>query len=280
MPEGDTVHRSAAALRSALRGRRVTAFDSSVAQVRARAPGRLVGRTVAEVTARGKHLLVWFAPGDLALRTHLGMRGSWHLYRPGERRRRPARLARVVIEVPDWTAVCLSAPAAQLLGRGEVERHVGPAALGPDAAAPGTDLDEARRRLDARAGWPVAEALLDQRVLAGVGNVYKCEVLFACGVDPWSPVARVDAATRDALLATAERLLKANTVAASPARVTTATARPRVPASQRLHVYGRAGRPCPRCRAPVRVARQGARARLTYWCPGCQGPGRPPSGPR
>lgn len=272
MPEGDTVHRSAAALRLALRDRRVTAFDTTVPQVRSRAPGRLVGGTVADVEARGKHLLHWFAPGDLALRTHMRMSGSWHLYRRGERWRKPSRLPRVVIEVPGWTAVCLSAPVVELLGRAEVERHAGLAALGPDAVAPGTDLAEARRRLDARAEWPVAEALLDQRVLAGVGNVYKSEVLFVCAVDPWTPVDSVDPATRDSLLATAERLLKANAGTVSPARVATG-ARPRGRSSGRLHVYGRAGRPCPRCRSRVRVARQGDPPRLTYWCARCQGPG-------
>jgi endonuclease VIII len=270
MPEGDTIFRAAHTLAQAIEGATVTGFASRVGQVRARLPNRLVGQRVAKVEARGKHLLIWFTPSDLALHTHMRMNGSWHLYRAGERWRKDAHLARAVIETDGWQAVCFSAPVCQLLTRREVDQHPSIAALGPDALAQQTDLVEARRRLDARGEWTVAEALLDQRVLAGVGNVYKCEVLFIHGVDPWTPVAAVPPETRDALLATAERLLKANVAPGGPpGRTTTAPH----DGAGRLYVYGRARRPCPRCATPISRERQGEQARPTYWCRRCQGPG-------
>lgn len=270
MPEGDTIFRAAATLAQALEGATVTAFASRVGQVRARLPQRLVGQRIAAVEPRGKHLLIWFAPSDLALHTHMRMNGSWHLYRTGERWRKEEHLARAVIEVEGWQAVCFSAPVCELLSRTEVDRHPSIAALGPDALHAGTDLTEARRRLDARADWTIAEALLDQRVLAGVGNVYKCEVLFIHRVDPWTLVADVPARTREELLATSERLLKLNVAPGSaPSRTTT---RPQDGVG-RLYVYGRARRPCPRCATPISRARQGEQARPTYWCSRCQGPG-------
>lgn len=266
MPEGDTIHRSARTLGRALTGRTVGAVQEG----RRRIAGvtRLVGQTVEAVDARGKHLLIRFAPSGLTLHTHMMMSGAWHLYRPGQRWRKPPGLATVVLEVPAWVAVCFSAPVCELLDAAAVAAHPGLAGLGPDAVGAGTDLAEARRRLDERARWTVADALLDQRVLAGVGNVYKCEVLFLHGVHPWMPVQALPSVTRDELLATAERLLKANTDSPSGRRTTTAPG-----TGGRLHVYGRARRPCPRCATPVRVARQGSQARLTYWCPNCQPPG-------
>ena len=198
------------------------------------------------------------------------MTGSWHLYRSGERWRKPAHLARAVIDVEGWTAVCFSAPVVALLTRAEIEQHPSLASLGPDALDDTTDLAEARRRLDERADWTIAEALLDQRVLAGVGNVYKCEVLFIHRVDPWTPVGQVPPETRDALLATATELLKRNVVPGTSARITTTGDQsPTGP----TYVYGRARRACARCATPIRRARQGEQARSTYWCPRCQGPG-------
>lgn len=274
MPEGDTIHRTAARLRAALVGGRVERAESRARRVADLGTGRLVGQTVEAVESRGKHLLVWFAPSGLALHTHLGMHGTWHVYRPGQPLRKPAERAAIVLGVADRAAVCFAAPVCELLTSAQVAAHPRLAALGPDAlAAPqagGADLAEARRRLDARADWTAGEALLDQRVLAGVGNVFKCEVLFACGVDPWARVADLDEAARDGLLATSERMLRAN-VAPGVVRRTTS-------AGPRLSVYGRARQPCPRCHTPVRVARQGDQARITYWCPRCQGPGPRASG--
>lgn len=271
MPEGDTIYRSARTLQAVLAGRVLTGFASDVPQIRARCPQRLVGQRVAGVESRGKHLLVWFAPSDLALHTHMMLRGSWHTYRPGERWRKPAHQARAVLEVADAVAVCFAAPVCALLARTEVDRHPALAGLGPDALDPAPDLAEARRRLDAGPRRAVGEALLDQRVLAGPGNVFRCEVLFLHGVDPWTPVAQVPPATRDALLAECVRLLARNAAPGAGRRLTTGA--PHAAGSGRLHVYGKARRPCPRCATPIRVARLGAQARSVYWCPRCQGPG-------
>ena len=279
MPEGDTIHRTAERLHAALAGQSVVRAESRASQVRALEPGRLVGQTVRRVEARGKHLLAWFAPSGLALHTHLGMHGSWHVYAPGQRWRKPAQRAVMRLDAGERVAVCFHPRTCELLTAAQVAGHAGLSALGPDALAAieagGADLAEARRRLDDRPKWAIAEALLDQAVLAGVGNVYKCEVLFVCGVDPWARVGDLDAATRDALLAAAERLLRAN--AGPQRRRRTTTGSPAPSPSQRLHVYGRPRRPCPRCATPVRVARQGEQARVTYWCPRCQGPGADPA---
>lgn len=264
MPEGDTIHRSARTLGRALTGGTVEAVQEG--RRRIAGAGDLVGQTVEAVDARGKHLLMRFAPSGLTLHTHMMMSGSWHLYRPGQPWRKPPGRVTVVLEVSDWVAVCFSAPVCELLDASAVAGHPGLARLGPDAVQAGTDLAEARRRLDERAGWTAAEALLDQQVLAGVGNIFGCEVLFLHGVNPWTRVHALPAATRDGLLATAERLLKAN--ADSPGRRTTTEPG----TGGRLHVYGRARRPCMRCATPVRVARHGPRSRLTYWCPVCQPP--------
>ena len=279
MPEGDTIHCTAERLHAALAGQSVVRAESRASQVRALEPGRLVGQTVRRVEARGKHLLAWFAPSGLALHTHLGMHGSWHVYAPDQPWRKPAQRAVMRLDAGERVAVCFHPRTCELLTAAQVAGHAGLSALGPDALAAveagGADLAEARRRLDARRGWAIAEALLDQAVLAGVGNVYKCEVLFVCGVDPWARVGDLDAATRDALLAAAERLLRAN--AGPQRRRRTTTGSPAPSPSQRLHVYGRPRRPCPRCATPVRVARQGEQARVTYWCPRCQGPGAEPA---
>lgn len=267
MPEGDTIFRTARTLRAVLQDEEITAAESSVPGVRALGPGRLVGQTVAAVESRGKHLLVWFAPSDLALHTHMMMSGSWHTYRPGEPWRKPRRLARIVLGTRESVVVCFSAPVCELLSRGQVERHARLAALGPDALDPDFDLAEARRRLDAAPDEEIGVALLDQRILAGVGNVYRCEILFLHRVSPWTPVGELDGEQRDALLAEAVTLLRANVAPERRRRTTTAD-----PGRQgRLHVYAKARRPCPRCSTPIGVARQGPLARLTYWCRGCQG---------
>lgn len=269
MPEGDTIHRSARTLGRALTGAVVSAVWGSAPALQAAGAQRLAGQTVEAVQARGKHLLLRFAPSGLSVHTHLMMSGSWHLYRPGQAWQKPARRASVVVEVPDWIAVCFSAPVCELLTGDQLAAHPILASLGPDAVGAATDLAHARRRLDARSAWTVGEALLDQRVLAGVGNVYKCEVLFVHGVDPWARVGDLPGATRDALLATAEQLLKRNAGPDSGPRTTTGMAHAPGPGG-RLFVYGRGRRPCRRCGTPIRVARQGAQARLTYWCPRCQ----------
>lgn len=222
-----------------------------------------MGATIEAVEARGKNLLVRFDNG-LEIRTHLGMNGSWHRYPSGARWRRPAARARLALEVPGSIAVCFDAPVVELFEQRAEHRHPALARLGPDLLAPDFETAEALRRMrdPARAALPIAEVLLDQRALAGIGNVYKSEVCFACRIHPLTPIAAVDAATRRELAETATRLLRAN-LGGGPR--TTAAGPPGTVA-----VYGRARRPCRRCGTPVSVARTGEQARSTYWCPVCQ----------
>ena len=254
MPEGDTLFRTALGLRPHLVGRTVTA-------ARARQPGpkahRLVGATVTSVEAAGKNLLITFDNG-LELRTHLRMKGSWHRYRPGERWRRPEARARLVLEVPGAVAVCFDAPVVELFEARATKLHPALSRLGPDLLSADVDEGQAVRNLrdPARASWTIAEALLDQRALAGIGNIWKNETLWTEHVNPWARVRELDDEALGRLVATARRLLQASV----------ATARPPV-----MNVYGRTGRPCRRCGTMIRAQRQGRDLpRTTYWCERCQ----------
>jgi endonuclease-8 len=269
VPEGDTLYRTAAGLRPYLVGRTVTAARTggpgAVPQI-----GRIVGREITAVEALGKNLLIRFDNG-LEIRTHLRMNGSWHRYRPGERWRRPPGRARLVIEVPGAVAVCFDAPVVELLEQRAEALHPSLGKLGPDLLSPDFDPDDALRRLRApeRSSVEIAAALIDQRALAGIGNVYKSEVLWLEQVSPFAPVAEVDKETLARLVATARRLLVVNaTSSRGPERTTTAGDRG---AQGPLYVYGRTGRPCRRCRTAIASGRQGSDPpRTTYWCPSCQ----------
>jgi endonuclease-8 len=270
VPEGDTLHRTAAGLRPYLVGRDVLAARAQgpgpVPQV-----GRIVGRRIDAVEAQGKNLLIRF-DGGLELRTHLRMNGSWHRYRPGERWRRPPARARLVLEVDGTVAVCFDAPVVELFETRTESLHPALARLGPDLLDPGFDADEARRRLrhSDRAELEIGVALLDQRALAGIGNVYRNEVLWLERVDPFATVAALDDPTIDRLVGSARRLMRANIDRTrGPERVTTAGDRG---APGALYVYRRTGRPCRRCGTAIRSAPQGRDLpRTTYWCPSCQG---------
>ncbi len=278
VPEGDTLFRTATVLRDVLLGRVVRAARGRPGGA---ALGKVVGMRIDRVDAQGKHLLIGF-DGGLTLHTHLRMNGSWHRYRPGERwRRRPAR-AVCVIEVPDGVAVCFDAPVVELLDSRALAIHPALATLGPDLLASAPDLDGALVRLGsaARRDMPVGEALLDQRALAGLGNVYRSELCFMERVDPFLPVGRVDPAVLERLVATGARLLRANS--SGPHRTTTPDAlgaQPGVDApgsairradGDRLWVYGRTGRPCRRCGTLIRSLVTGAMPRRVWWCPACQ----------
>ncbi|MDP9036378.1 MAG: hypothetical protein M3O50_16375, partial [Myxococcota bacterium] len=227
----------------------------------------LVGRRIDEVTARGKYLLIRVDDGR-ALLTHMRMVGSWHLYRDGEGWWRPEHTARVVLAVGPsngddaLVAVCFAAPLVRLIAKGRAPhalRH-----LGPDVLTDEFDTDAAVDRLQASNGErTIAEALLDQTTLAGVGNIYKSEVLFAEAVDPFTRVATLDSAKLAAVVTRARSLMRKNLSASHTMRTTTTGE-----GSGRFAVYRRAGRPCPRCGHPIARAVQATRA--TYYCPGCQ----------
>lgn len=275
MPEGDTIYRAARTLHQALAGKTITRFETvltTLSEVHFSAPVR--GRKIEAVEARGKWCLMRFS-GDLVLLSHMRMHGSWHLYRPGERWRQPRHAMRALIETDDYVAVAFNVPVAEFHNSRSLARHRALKSLGPDLLATDFDQAEAVRQLRASAAPDIASALLDQRVMAGVGNVFKSEILFLRGVSPFAPLTSLTGAELERIAATARELLAAN--AREPKRVqdpfysasrrTAAMMNPRA----RLWVYGRGGKPCRKCGAAIRFARQSADARTTYWCPVCQG---------
>lgn len=257
MPEGDVVWQTARRLHAALAGRPLTHSDF---RVPAAATADLRGRTVREAVARGKHLLIRIEPGS-TVHTHLKMDGEWRIRRPTGPVPSDHRI-RLVLGNGDWLALGYSLGVVELLRTADEHQVVGH--LGPDLLGPDWDPAEAVRRLTAEPAVEIGSALLDQRVLAGIGNVYKCEVLFLRGLHPWSPVGSVTDPA--ALVTLAHRLLVANRE--RHGHITTGDRRP-----GRTHwVYGRAGRPCRRCGTRIERAEQGPEPaeRITFWCPRCQ----------
>ena len=255
MPEGDSIFRAARTLDRALAGRTVTRFQSVFPRLTRIDHDRpLRGQTLERVTARGKHLLMWFS-GRTVLHTHMRMKGSWHLYRPGERWLSPRDAMRIVIETDDWQAVAFNVPTAEFVDARAAER-TRLAELGPDLLSDEFDADEAVRRLQAHADLEIADALLDQQALAGIGNIYKSEALYACRLSPFIRVADVPRRQLEKVVAAARRLLRAH--ASDGARPG-----PRA-------VYGRGGQPCRLCGTAIKRGAQGPNARSTYWCPRCQ----------
>jgi endonuclease-8 len=260
MPEGDTIHRSAAALRTALVGKPVVRFDAP----RLYGPKPQLGRVIELVESHGKHLEIIWDDG-LVLHTHMRMTGSWHLYRTGERWRKPDSQMRVAIEVADWVAVCFNAPDVETYREFDMHRHPGFGRLGPDlCTAPVKELEECARRIYdyPEPATPISEVLLDQHVACGVGNVYRSEILWACELSPFAEVQALHPADCVQVIHSAARMLRANL--SSSTRVT----QPDIPGG--LAVYGRNGQRCARCGDTVLVKRVGEHARLVYWCPGCQ----------
>jgi endonuclease-8 len=278
MPEGDTLYRTATTLRKALVGQVVTEFETTVTAVAVVAEEHPVaGRRVSAVDPRGKHLLITLIPPEqepsppagppvLVLHTHLRMTGSWHLYRPAERWQKPPSYARVVLHTASFVAPCFSAPVVELLTQNQAERHADLRGLGPDAITEEFDLEAALARLQQHGDTPIGVALLNQRVFAGVGNVYKSEVLFLGRVSPFTPVAEVPVEKLRSLLADSHRLLRLNR--ARGVRRTHNSLRD----DARLWAYGRTGEPCRVCGHPIRMRRQGMDARSTYFCEVCQAP--------
>ena len=257
MPEGDSLFKYAARLRPVLVGQ-------VIAAARAHGPGkvpkveRIVGTTCTGVRAVGKNLVITFDNG-LALRGHLRMYGSWHVYAPGERWRKPEREARLVLEVPGATVVNFSAPVIELLPEEALQHHRPVAGLGPDLLAGDFDVEAvmAAFRDPALAGLTIGDALMEQRLMAGVGNIWKHETLFRCGVNPWRTVGELDGEMLRNLVTTARELLR---------RAAGIDGRGR----PRYYVYKRTGLACMRCGTRIRTARQGRDHRYTSWCPKCQ----------
>jgi endonuclease-8 len=256
MPEGDTIHYAARRIRPLVEGR-VPEIAHPHPRLRGeRWPQKLAGRAVCTVDAHGKHLFVHFE-GDLAIHSHLRMTGSWGTYRPGQRWRRAPSRAWLVLRTSEGEVVQFDGPVLELLteSRTRFDRRL--AMLGPDILAPALDEPEILRRLRADdQSRAIGDALLDQRTIAGIGNLWKCESCFAAAIDPWRTTGEVS-----------DNEVLAIVRAARPGMQQSA-----LDGMQDVHrvVYGRAGRPCPRCGSPIRSRGQGDDNRLTYWCPECQ----------
>jgi endonuclease VIII len=260
VPEGDTVWRTAQRLERALKGRVLTATDF---RVPAFATWDLAGASVLETVSRGKHLLTRVEGSQQwTLHTHLKMEGGWRVFAPGQRWSRPAHTARVVLTTTDAVAVGFSLGVVEIVPRDREAELVGH--LGPDLLGPDWDAAQGLLRLRAHPGRTVKEALLDQTLLAGVGNMYANELCFICGVAPETPVERVPDLAR--MVERAHQLLVQNSHRA--VQSTTGD----LSRGRQFWVYGRAGRECRRCRTPIRQTRLGdeGQERTTFWCPSCQ----------
>lgn len=261
MPEGDTILRTARTLQRAIGGQTIARFDSTLPQLKRFAPD-LVGQKITEVVAVGKNLLIKFEDGRV-LRSHMMMSGSWHIYRPGERWQKSPGAARAVIEAGEWVAVCFAAPVVELVN--SLEAHAPIADLGPDILAENFDLPEAKRRLQQAAGRELGDSILDQTLVAGIGNVYKSEVLFICRTDPRLDTGDLSDEKLTEILEEARKQMRLN--------LTTVARRTRgleLGEGSRYWVYRRSGLPCFKCGATIKMVRQSELVRSTYFCPACQ----------
>ena len=259
VPEGDTVWLAAQRMNTALAGATLRRGEFRLPQLAAL---DLTGSTVREVVPRGKHMLIRLAD-ERTLRTHFRMDGSWHIYRPGTKwRGGPAYDIRIVLATDEWECVGYRLHDVEIVPTADEDRLVGH--LGPDVLGPDWDLEEALRRLRERPDEQIGVAILDQRNLAGIGNLYKVESLFLVGVHPWARVA--DVPDLAALVERARTLMLANRH--HPEQSTTGDTR----RGQDHWVAGRKGRPCRRCRTPILLGEQGpaTQERVTWWCPKCQ----------
>jgi endonuclease-8 len=257
MPEGDTIHRAASQIAEAIEGR----VPEEILTPHPRHqmdgwPERLRGRTVYSVDAHGKHLFVRF-DGGLTLHSHLRMTGMWGIYRRGERWRRMSGRAWLVLRSGDWEVVEFDGPVLELMGDTRARSDARFTTLGPDILGAQFEMDRFLARLrSTEPDRPFADALLDQRIVAGIGNLWKGELCFATAIDPWRPVSDVADGEASALIELGRRLMRRAVEEGH-------SARPRA-------VHRRAGLPCPRCGIPIRARGQGENNRTTFWCPGCQ----------
>ena len=274
MPEGDTIFRAARTLHRVLSGQAVTGFETVFPKLeRVDVDSGVVGRIVEKVEAQGKWLLIHFS-GDLILLTHMLMSGSWHIYRPGEKWQRPKIDMRIVITTDKIFAVAFSVPVAEFHSAKSLLRREGFNRLGPSVLATRFDEHEAIARLCSRPDLEVGVALVNQSLLAGLGNIFKSEVCFACGVNPFRLVRSLNQEEAACLVATARKFLQANVTENSGDGIVTyfgiRQATGRSNSSEGLWVYQRRGERCRRCGTLVESRKQGPDARTSFWCPQCQ----------
>jgi endonuclease-8 len=275
MPEGDTIFRTARSLGRAFAGKQVTAFRSTYPLLtRYDDDTPLAGQLVDRVEARGKWLLMHFS-GGATLITHMLMNGSWHIYRHGDRWQQPRINMRIVIENRDYIAVGFRVPVAEMHTAQSLARDRRIPCAEINVLSKEFDAEAAGQRVLAHADEEIADVLLHQNVTAGVGNVFKSEVCFVTGVNPFCRVRDLRQEQVKELIAAARRLVGANVLEDSGDRIVTYGGRQRRTTNEsdpgaNLWVYGRAGEPCRRCGEPVRRRIQGPDARVTFWCAGCQ----------
>ena len=290
MPEGDTIFRSARALGRALIGKQVTRFESAYALIaRANDDIPFIGQTIAQIEARGKWLLIYFSsdakpsesdperskPSERVLVTHMLMSGSWHIYRPGERWYESRQNARIILETADFVAVAFRVPVARIHTPATLERDKAIPKPEGDVLKPDFNTDSAIERIKANASEEIGHVLLKQHVLAGLGNVYKSEICFLLGINPFRKVTDLSQRQLEEIVSTARRLIAANVLEDSGDGIITyqgkkrRTTRSADPQASKW-VYGRKNQPCRKCGLPIQRALQGPNARNTYWCPHCQ----------
>jgi len=275
MPEGDTIFRTARNIGRALIGKPVTAFRSTYPLLtRFNDDTPLAGQTVDRVEARGKWMLIYFSGGGILV-SHLLMNGRWHIYRHGERWQLPRFQMRIVIENAQYQAVGFRVPVAEMHTARSLERHPRIPRPQNDLLGPDLDLNSAVQRFQAHPRDAIADALLDQSLLAGVGNVFKSEICFVCGLNPFRAVGTLTDDESASMIATARKLLRANVLEDSGDLIVTYRGQQRRTThnsdpTASLWVYGRNGEPCRRCGEAIRRRIQGGDARVTFWCPRCQ----------
>ncbi len=257
MPEGDTIYRTAATLRSVLNGRRVIAASGNALVGNDRE-----GKLVRTVEARGKHLLIRF-DDEMILHSHMGMTGSWHIYRNGDAWQKPKEHAFCIVQVDDTTAVCYLPKTIELISIREFERHPHLSKLGPDLMAPDFDVAAAVTRFRVHDSQPIGEAVMNQTIVCGMGNVYKSELLFIERINPFATVESLSDHRITSLLKRSRKLMLRNRIGH---RRTTRMSRQ----GSRVWVYGRSNERCFECGSTIKMRRQGDLGRSTYWCPICQ----------
>ena len=274
MPEGDTIFRTARTLQRAIGGQVVTGFRTQLPRLgRVHEDTPLTGRTVESVDSAGKWLTIRFS-GDLILLTHMLMSGSWHIYRPGEKWRRKRDDMRIVIETAAIHAVGFTVPVAEFHTSESLERRPGFRQLGQDLLAEQFDESAAAAQLRAHPQVEIGDALLTQSLIAGVGNVFKSEICFACEINPFRKVESLSIAQIARIVKTSRKFLLANVTDKSGDKIVTWTGYRRTTGAmngeESLWVYGRRRLPCRRCGTPIEARKQGRDARVTFWCPKCQ----------
>ncbi|HEY6958573.1 MAG TPA: DNA-formamidopyrimidine glycosylase family protein [Candidatus Limnocylindria bacterium] len=266
MPEGDTIFRTATVLRRAMLGQVVTGFSAVAPKVSAAARGEeIVGSTIDAIESNGKHLFITFStPERVVLHTHMKMSGSWHVYRPGESWWEPESEARVVIRTERVVAPCFHPPIVELLTTKELGLHRVVSQLGPDIIRDDFDIDEAVRRIRSNQDRDIATALLDQRAISGIGNVFKVEALFLGRTSPWKQVRDVDDATLREIIGHARKLIRLNRGGGQRRTHFALNAR------ERMWVDERAGLPCRVCGTMIESGWHPDEVRKSWFCPKCQ----------